>query len=91
MSDPQTDWQAEYEFYRKIIADEVDRLRFNAGYEPIEVDLYQVSATSAKYAKIKFVGTCRIGRQRFRAVAFPAGDHDGNEVLRVQIRHEPHA
>ena len=88
MSDPQTDWQAEYEFYRKIIADEVDRLRFNAGYEPIEVDLYPVTS---QYAKIKLIGTCRIGRQRFRAVAFPAGDHDGNEVLRVQIRHEPHA
>ena len=88
MSDPQIDWQAEYEFYRKIIADEVDRLRFNAGYEPIEVDLYPVTS---QYAKIKLIGICRIGRQRFRAVAFPAGDHDGNEVLRVQIRHEPHA
>jgi hypothetical protein len=88
MTDPQTNWQAEYEFYRKIIADEVDRLRFNAGYEPIEVDLYPVTS---QHAKMKFIGTCRIGRQGFRAVAFPASDAQGNKVLRVQIRHQPHA
>ena len=74
-------WQGEYEFFRKIITDEVDRLRFNDGYEPVDVDLYPAGQ--------KFTGATKIRRTQFRAIAFWCVDSHGKKILRVQIRPEP--
>jgi hypothetical protein len=78
-------WDAEYNFWHKIITGEVERLRFNEGFEPVEVDLYPTSPSS----KNKFVGLCQIGHRHFRAVAFEAFDAKGNKVLRLQIHVQP--
>jgi len=75
-------WMSEYEFYHRIITDEVERGRFNDGFEPIDVDLYQGEGD-------KLSGKTRIGRTAFRAKAFWCVDQKGVKILRVQIRAEP--
>ena len=84
LANPERHWQAEYDFWHRLITGEVERLRFNEGFEPIEVDLYPTTRNS----KISFAGLVRIGHRRFRAVAFNAFDSGGNKVLRLQIHVE---
>ena len=84
-SPAQAYWQAEYEFYHRIIAEEVDRLRFNQGYESFEVDLY---ATHAKN-RPAFLGITRIGRKTFRCIAHWAFDGAGKQVLKVKVSPQP--
>jgi hypothetical protein len=79
----ETDWDAEYKFWHKIISEEVERLRFNEGYEPIEVDLY---ATDLRRGP-DFVGETQIGHVRFEVRA-----HwwtDSKKTLRVKILKAP--
>jgi len=64
-ADPDTHWQAEYEFWHKIITEEVDRLRFNGGYEPLQVLLYP--RQNILYPD--FIGETLIGHKRFRVTA----------------------
>jgi hypothetical protein len=76
-------WQGEYEFFRKIITDEVDRLRWNKGLEPIEVDLYPV--TVAGRNDPMFAGSLRVGRNQFAAIGTWVKDKAGAKVLKVRI------
>jgi hypothetical protein len=78
-------WQAEYEFYYKIISGEVERLRFNDGFEPVSIDLY---ATNAKNGPV-FLGVTRIGRKRFRAIVHRSFDAAGKEILKLKLFPEP--
>ncbi len=84
LADPERHWQAEYDFWYRLISGEVERLRFNEGFEPIEADLYPTKGNS----KISFAGVLRIGRRSFRAVAFNSLDSNGNKVLRLVIHVE---
>jgi len=77
-------WQAEYEFWHKILTEEVDRLRFNDGYEPVELDLY----CTGKNQHPAFFGKCRIGKRSFRSIAHWTVDAEGRKVLRIHIRPE---
>ena len=79
-----TEWADQYNFWHKIITSEVDRLRFNDGLEPIDIDLYR--APKKHRSDPDYLGLCRIGSLRFSAVAFSALDAQGKKVLRVQIR-----
>jgi len=87
LADPERHWQAEYEFFHKIITDEVERLRFNDGLEPIDFDLYPVARTAFN-RKTDYVARLRIARRHFNAIAFHSTDKDGNKILRVQLRAE---
>jgi len=78
-------WQAEYEFWHQLITEEVDRLRWNDGLEPLEVDLY----CTGKNQHPAFFGKCRIGKRSFRAIAHWTIDSEGKKILRVHIRPEP--
>lgn len=79
------EWLEQYEFWHKIISEEVERLRFNDGLEPIDVDLY--AAQSKKHrSDPDYLGLTRIGRRKFHAVAFHYFDAEGKKILRVQIR-----
>jgi hypothetical protein len=82
-----TDWEAEYEFWQKLIQSEVERLRFNRGYEPLEVELYPTGTRSPVLPD--YVGRTRIGRQSFRALGFWCFNALGKEVLKVRIFPEP--
>jgi hypothetical protein len=84
---PALDWNAEYNFYRKIILDEVERLRWNDGLEPIDVDLYEVKKT--RLSDPDLIGTCRLGHQNFVAIAFKTFDSKGKKILRLQLRAQP--
>jgi len=78
-------WQAEYEFYHRIITEEVDRLRFNQGYEPLEVDLYVTHSKDTP----AFLGITKIGRKAFRCTAHWAFDRAGKQVLKVKVSPQP--
>ena len=75
------DWNNEYNFWRKIITDEVERLRFNGGYEPIRVDLYPLEEKNAP----AFVGETQIGHVRFNVTAQWTSDPNGKKILTVSI------
>jgi hypothetical protein len=77
----QTDWNNEYNFWHKIISEEVERLRFNEGYEPIQVDLYQAT----KKGGPAFMGKTQIGHAHFRVEGKWQYDSKGNHILRVTI------
>jgi hypothetical protein len=74
-------WDAEYNFWHKIITEEVERLRFNGGYEPISIDLYP----SQQKAAPDFQGKTQVGHVRFNVTADWARDSNGVKILRVRI------
>jgi hypothetical protein len=74
-------WLAEYNFWYKIITEEVERLRFNGGYEPISIDLYPSTYKAAP----DFQGKTQVGHVRFNAVADWTTDPNGVKILRVRI------
>jgi hypothetical protein len=77
----QTDWNNEYNFWHKIISEEVERLRFNEGYEPIRFDLYPSSSKNAP----PFVGETRVGHVRFKVTGRWAFDREGKKSLKIEI------
>jgi len=79
-----TEWADQFNFWHKIISSEVDRLRFNDGLEPIDIDLYR--APKKYKADPDYLGESRIGSNLFQAMAFYCRDAQGKEVLRIQIR-----
>jgi hypothetical protein len=79
-----TDWNSEYEFWHKIISQEVERLRFNEGYEPIRFDLYPTVEH-----KLAFIGKTRIGRVNFKITAHWARDKQNVRVLRIEVLKAP--
>jgi len=79
-----TDWLAQYEFFHKIITDQVERLRFNDGLEPLDVDLYAV--VKKHRSEPDYLGVTRIGTRAFHALARYCLDQQGKKILRVQIR-----
>ncbi len=78
-------WDAEYNFWHKIISEEVERLRFNEGYEPVQVDLYP---TTRKFGPA-FMGKTQIGHVHFRVEGKWQFDSKGNKFLRITVLKEP--
>jgi hypothetical protein len=76
----ETDWNNEYNFWHKIISEEVERLRFNEGYEPIRFDLYQTDLGG-----LAFIGKTQIGHAKFNVTAHWARDKASRRVLRVEV------
>lgn len=76
-SDPQT---AELV---KILRQEVERERFNKGWAPIEVDMFENHDGWPD-----FIGALEIGGKKFFATAFWTTGVKGKSVLRVQIKPE---
>jgi hypothetical protein len=74
----QPDWNAEYEFFHKIILDEVDRLRFNNGFEPLSLELYETDHG--------YIGTGYLGRRTVRAFGWFCFDSAGKKMLKLSIR-----
>jgi hypothetical protein len=81
----QTDWNNEFNFWHKIISEEVERLRFNDGYEPIRIDLYDTGQTHGW----AFVGKTRVGHVAFRAIGYWTYDSAGRKILRLAITKAP--
>ena len=79
----QAHWQAEYNFWHKIITEEVERLRWNAGYEPLELNLYE--AASRKYSQPDFGAQTYVGRQLFYATAKWCFDQEGKKILKIKV------
>jgi hypothetical protein len=73
-------WQAEYHFWHKIIAEEVERLRFNEGFEAVRIDLYP-----AKQGKNAFLGETQVGHVRFKVSAQWSRDQQGRKMLHVDV------
>jgi hypothetical protein len=78
---PEAHWLAEYNFWHKIITEEVERLRFNGGYEPIYIDLYQ----SKQRAAPDFQGKTQVGHARFNVTADWGLDSNEVNILRVRL------
>jgi hypothetical protein len=78
-------WDAEYQFWHKIISEEVERMRFNGGYEPISVDLYPAT----KKFGPAFMGKTIVGHVHFRVEGKWHYDRDGNQILCVTILKDP--
>jgi hypothetical protein len=76
----QPDWNAEYKFWHKIISEEVERLRFNQGFEPVRIDLYPTGEND-----FTFLGETLVGRTKFQAAAGWGFDREGRKVLRISI------
>jgi hypothetical protein len=82
---PEAHWLAEYNFWHKIITEEVERLRFNDGFEPLSVDLYPIETKTGP----AFIGKTQIGHARFRAAANWSFDSNGKKILRLHILKAP--
>jgi hypothetical protein len=80
MNDTQTNWHDEYHFWHKIISEEVDRLRFNQGFEPVQIDLYPVDK-----GEFDFLGETLVGHLRFKASAKWTRDQKGRKILRINV------
>jgi hypothetical protein len=80
----QTDWNNEYNFWHKIISEEVERLRFNEGYEPIRFDLYPTLEH-----KLAFIGKTRVGHANFKITAHWARDKQNVRLLRIEVLKAP--
>ena len=75
---PAEHWQAEYDFYRKIIEDEVARNRWNQGFEPLDCELYKSGP--------RWIGRTRLCHRDFRVSAFETFDSGGRAVLKLSVR-----
>jgi hypothetical protein len=78
-------WAAEYNFWHKIISEEVERLRFNGGYEPFCVELYATGSAD----RLAYIGKTQIGHVSFNVTGRWARDQAGKKVLRVEILKAP--
>lgn len=78
------DWNAEYQFWHKIISEEVERLRFNEGYEPIRANLYETRAGL-------FMGKTQVGHVKFTVTGVWDYDKDGRKILKIEILKESHS
>lgn len=76
-------WEAEYEFWCKLIAAEVTRERLGNGLEVIEIDLYPM--VKAKPRQPDFIGKTHLGRALYYAIATTAFDKEGKKVLRLKL------
>jgi hypothetical protein len=81
------DWDAEYQFWNKVISEEVERLRWNQGLEPCSVYLYPNLEKLGKRDRSQpdYIGLTRIGRREFQAIARITFDSEGRTVLKVDI------
>jgi hypothetical protein len=77
LSSKNAEWEAEYEFWNKIITGEVARLRWNGGFEPLECDLYRDGR--------EWIGKTRICHRDFRVTATETFDGGGKRILRLAI------
>jgi hypothetical protein len=80
-------WDSEFNFWHKIVAEEVARLRFNQGFEPVSINLYPCPTGSG--APLDFIGKTQIGRAHFNATGRWARDSAGKKVLRVELLKAP--
>ena len=80
-SEPSLEWAAQYEFWTRIIGDEVARLRFNEGFEPIDVHLYEVKRGSYS----RFIGQTKICGRDFECTVVPWHDAEGRATLKLSI------
>lgn len=80
MDTAETNWQAQYEFWHKILTEEVERRRFNEGYEPIDITMYFDTQTN------QWMGKFRLGTKTFHALAWMSRDKLSKRIQRVQIR-----
>ena len=85
METTESDWSAEYNFWHKIISGEVERLRFNQGFEPFCVELYASSAGD----RLAYIGKTQIGHAHFNVTGRWARDCAGKKVLRVEVLKAP--
>lgn len=76
----QEHWQAEYEFWNKIITDEVARRRFNDGFEPIDAELIKSGD--------RLIGKVRICHRDFRVIVYPTISDKGQKIFKLQVRSE---
>lgn len=76
----------EYEFWTKIISDEVARSRFNEGFEPIDASLYQFDGP---HDRNEYFGIVRICGRDFNINAWPSHDANDQPVLHLRIRVKP--
>jgi hypothetical protein len=84
METTSTDWNAEYNFWHKIISEEVERLRFNQGFEPFCVELYASAGD-----RLAYIGKTQIGHAQFNVTGRWAHDCAGKKVLRVEVLKAP--
>lgn len=77
-------WDAEYQFWNRIISEEAERFRFNEGFEPLKFDLYP-NLGKKKRSEHDFLGITQVGRRKFRVVARNTFDADGAAVIRVEV------
>lgn len=78
MESPTEEWEAQYEFFNKIITDEVARLRWNDGFEPVECELYKSGR--------RWIGRTRICHRDFHVIAREGFDPKGKTILKLSIR-----
>jgi hypothetical protein len=80
---------ADHRFWLEVINGEVERLRFNQGFEPIRIDLYPASqdfdGEISRTGSVAFLGETQIGHVKFQAAAQWDSDAAGRKVLRLSI------
>ena len=78
-------WDAEFAFWHRIISEETARTRFNQGYEPIDIELYE---TGEKYGPA-YIGKTQVGRTHFHVIGRLAHDKLGRKILKIEVRKAP--
>jgi hypothetical protein len=78
-------WVTEYNFWHRIISEEVERLRFNGGYEAFCVELYATGLGE----RLAFLGKTQIGHVAFNVTGRWSRDAAGRKVLRLEMLQAP--
>jgi hypothetical protein len=80
-----TYWDSEFAFWHKIISGDIERLRFNQGFEPITIELYPTGSGASP----AYLGKTQVGRSHFNVTGRWAQDSAGRKVLRVEVLKAP--
>lgn len=77
------DWRAEYDFWVRIISDEVARRRFNEGFEPIDIELFEAKDSRGRW---RLIGKTRICGRDFAATLIETRSQEGQKIFKLSIR-----
>ena len=81
-------WQAQYEFYHRIISEEVDHLRVQSGLETLRVTLYPVQKKK-RFSDPDFIGKALLLGRTYYATVHNSFDDANRRIIKFKLSPKP--